>query len=97
LPNDTPIWISLSRRNYGSPMGTQTVGDLCKRYLGTSKVHTLRHTFAVAMEKAGAPISEIQNRLGHESAATTSIYLKQLHAADNPYAATLDDMFGVGD
>ena len=97
LPAETPIWVSLSRRNPGAPMGSQTVGDICEKYLGTAKVHTLRHTFAVAMEKAGAPISEIQSRLGHESAATTSVYLKQLHAAENPYAEALDDLFGIGE
>ena len=49
------------------------------------------------LNEAGASISEIQHRLGHESAATTSMYLDRLHAADNPYAAQLDDLFGIGE
>jgi site-specific recombinase XerD len=97
LPNDAPIWVSLSHQNAGKALGIQSIGDVCEKYLGTSKVHTLRHTFAVAMESTGATISEIQNRLGHESAATTSIYLAQLHAAENPHSDQLDSLFGTGD
>lgn len=97
IPFDAPIWVSVSKRNAGKALGVQTVADICQKHLGTSKVHTLRHTFAVAMEQSGAPLSEIQKRLGHESAATTSIYLERLQAADNPYAAKLDDLFGIGD
>lgn len=97
LPNEAPVWVSLSRRNPGAGLGIQAIADVCEKYLGTSKVHTLRHTFAVMMEQANAPISVIQNRLGHASAATTSIYLDRLHAAENPYAGTLDDMLGTGD
>ncbi len=95
LPNDAPIWISLSRRNPGAALGIQAIADVCKKYLGTSKVHTLRHTFAVMMDEAGASITEIQNRLGHESAATTSIYMERLHAAENPYASKLDEALGL--
>jgi integrase len=49
------------------------------------------------MEQAGASISEIQRRLGHENATTTRLYLGRLHASENPYASTLDDLFGIGD
>jgi site-specific recombinase XerD len=97
LPNDAPVWISLSKRNPGAALGIQAIADVCQKYLGTSKVHTLRHTFAVMMDEAGASITEIQNRLGHESAATTSIYMERLHAAENPYVSNLDDMLGTGD
>lgn len=38
--------------------------------------HALRHTFAVSMVDVGVPISEVQQLLGHESIATTGIYLK---------------------
>lgn len=94
LPKDTPVWVSLSRRNYGKPLGAPSTADICEKHFGTGKVHTLRHTFAVMMQDAGASISEIQHRLGHSSAATTSIYLEQLHAADNPFAGKLFDMIG---
>lgn len=38
--------------------------------------HALRHTHAVSMVDVGVPISEVQQLLGHESIATTGIYLK---------------------
>ena len=38
--------------------------------------HALRHTYAVSMVDVGVPISEVQQLLGHESIATTGIYLK---------------------
>lgn len=38
--------------------------------------HALRHTYAVSMVDVGVPVSEIQQLLGHESIATTGIYLK---------------------
>lgn len=94
---DAPIWISLSRRNYGQAMSVQTIGDVCEKRLGTSKVHTLRHTFAHAMEKAGAKVSDIQARLGHESLQTTGRYLAALDSAENAHADDLARMFGIGD
>ncbi len=47
------------------------------------------------MEDAGAKVSEIQSRLGHASLAATSRYLAALGSAENPYAATLENLFGI--
>ncbi len=95
LPSDAPIWVSLSRNNHGGPISTQAIADICKKYFGTSKVHTLRHTFAVSMETAGASLSEIGARLGHSDLKTTSEYMKRLHGAENTYASKLEAMFGI--
>ncbi len=38
--------------------------------------HSLRHTFAILLMEKGVPLNRIQAILGHESIATTSIYLK---------------------
>jgi integrase len=97
LPNETPIGVSLSRRNPRAPLGIQSIGDVCSKRLGISRVHMLRHMFAVAMDDAGAPLVEIQNRLGHDNLATTSRYMQRVKEATNPYAAKLADMFGAGD
>ena len=94
-PTDAPVWISISHRNNGQPISGQTIADICQRRLSTSKVHALRHTFAHSMEQAGARISDIQARLGHESLATTGRYLASLSRADNPYADDLAEMFGI--
>lgn len=95
IPATAPIWVDLSHGAKGQlrGIGIKTVANICKRYIGTSKVHTLRHSFAVAMEKAGATISEIQHQMGHKSAATTSVYLQQLHSSENPHADALDKLF----
>ena len=95
LAKDAPIFVSLSRNNYRGGLSIQAVSDVCLKHLGTSKVHTTRHTFAVQMEKAGASLSDIGARLGHASLKTTSDYMKRLHSAENPHAAKLGEMFGI--
>jgi len=95
LAPNTPIWVSFSPRNRGEAISAQTIGHICERYLGTSKVHTLRHTFANSMLKAKADVRDIQQRLGHANLATTSIYLDALQSAENPYASAVADLFGL--
>ncbi len=95
VPPDAPVWVSLARNtSRGKALSIQSVADICAKRLGTSKVHALRHTFARAMEDAGAKVSEIQARLGHDSLATTGRYLAALHRADNPHAERLVTLFG---
>jgi integrase len=96
LPPDGAIWCSLARQNRGAPMTTQAIADVCAKRLGTSKVHTLRHTFARAMEDAGAKVSEIQARLGHSSLVTTGRYLAALRSDENRHADAIVGMFGIG-
>jgi integrase len=96
MPPDAPVWVSCARNaSRGRALGIQSIADICERRLGTSKVHALRHTFARAMEDAGAKVSEIQARLGHDSLATTGRYLAALHRADNPHAERLVTLFGL--
>lgn len=90
LPSDAPIWVS--RR--GGALSTRMISVLCEQHLGTSRVHTLRHTFARELEASGAKVSDIQARLGHDSLATTGRYLAALKLAENPYAETLASRFG---
>jgi integrase/recombinase XerC len=90
---ETPLWISAR----GRPLDVKSIAAMCERRLGTSRVHSLRHTFARAMEDAGAKLSEIQARLGHKNAATTGIYLAALRAAENPHAPAVAARFGIGD
>jgi integrase len=55
----------------------------------------LRSTMAQVMEKQGAPVSLIQQRLAHSSLATTGIYLASLRQDDNPYADEIAETFGA--
>lgn len=90
------MWVSLARNGtQGQPLSTRAIGLMCEARLGTSKVHTLRHTFAHAMEEAGAKVSDIQARLGHANLATTGRYLAALRAAENPQSEALETLFGV--
>lgn len=49
--------------------------------------HALRHTYAISMLNMGVPINDIQALLGHESVATTGIYLKASAVQLRPAAA----------
>ena len=95
LSANAPVFVSFSRNNFHKQIGIQTVSDICKKYLGTSKVHTTRHTFAIGMEKAGANLSDIGARLGHANLKTTSDYMVRLHSSENKYASELEKMFGI--
>jgi integrase/recombinase XerD len=96
LPPSAALWVSLSRQNYGVALHSNWLERIAKARLGIN-FHSLRHTFARTLEDAGAKVSEIQARLGHESLATTGRYLAALRRAENPHANRLADMFGLGE
>lgn len=100
LPLDAPLFVALApggRNGYnrGQRLHNQAIADICKKYLGVSKIHTTRHTAATLWEQSGMPISEIQRRLNHKSLGTTSIYLAQLKRAENAYADTVAGLLGI--
>lgn len=95
MPTGAPMWPALAPHNRGNAMSVDNIAYLCKKYLGTSKVHATRHTFAHEMEKAGAKVSEIAARLGHANPTITGRYLAAMHSAENPYAEQLDALMGV--
>lgn len=95
---NAPVWVSLAERNgtRGGRLSKVSISRICKARLGTSRVHALRHTMAQVMEQRRAPVSLIQQRLGHSSLATTGIYLAALRDDDNPFADELGEAFGAG-
>ena len=62
------------------------INKICRKYLTKalpakrlkrlSPVHCFRHSCAVSMVTSGDPISDIKNRLGHQSVESTMIYLQ---------------------
>jgi len=99
INSSSPIWLSFSPfyKNRGAqPIGIDTLYDICQEHMGTSKIHTLRHTFAKQMEKSGATLTEIQQALGHENVATTAKYLKELRNEENKYLGSMAGKFGIG-
>ncbi len=96
LPPASPLWVSLARdSSRGKQLGYLSINLICKKHLGTSKVHVTRHTFAHTMEQIGAPVSEIQARLGHKSLATTGRYLASLKRAENRHGDQLAARYGI--
>lgn len=79
---DAPLWISTSPRHkmkkYPVQVSIRTLANICAKHLGTSQVHTLRHTLAGNMKKAGIEATVIQRTLGHANIATTNRYMKTL-------------------
>jgi site-specific recombinase XerD len=95
LRNNAPVWISFSNRTNGKAIQARTIQRLCEKYLGTSKFHATRHTWAVTMSKQNASLQQISKGLGHNNLATTSAYLEEQLGYENPYAESLEDLFGI--
>jgi len=96
LPREAPVWISLSPNGSGgAPLRHKALSAICARHLGVSTVHATRHTYARAMEDAGAKVSDIQQRLGHGSLATTGRYLAALRGAENEHAGAVAGLLGL--
>jgi integrase len=94
LPGSAPLWVSLSRQNYGKALHQNWLERIARKRLGVH-FHALRHTFARSLEDTGAKVSDIQARLGHESLATTGRYLAALHRSENPHAEAMAALFGI--
>lgn len=89
--SDAPLWVALAAggrngKNRGNQLGNQAIGDICQKYLGTSKVHTTRHTGTLIRLKAGATVQDIKKQLGHDSLATTDYYIEILLNEPDAYA-----------
>ena len=96
LASESPLWVSLAHdRSHGHQLGKRSIANICQKWLGESRVHATRQTFAVTMEDAGARLSEIQKRLNQKNAATTSIYLERKRRDKNSYADTVAAVLGI--
>jgi integrase len=58
--------------------------------------HALRHYGASRLNNAGAPLTDIQEILGHQRATTTDIYLQSLKGSVQETIKKLDDFEGRG-
>lgn len=97
LTPDAPLWVALAPggrngRNRGNQLGPQAIADICKKYLGTSKVHTTRHTGTLLRLKAGATVQDIKKQLGHDSLATTDYYIEVLLQGPDVYAEQVESL-----
>ena len=97
-----PLFIGAGNRNRGR-ITTRHISRIVKaglRAIGIDSekytAHSLRHTFAVLLYKAGVPIEDIQKLLRHSDIATTLIYLKSIEDEERlkrNHVSILDDKF----
>ncbi|MBX0328611.1 site-specific integrase [Oscillochloris sp. ZM17-4] len=93
LAADAAVWVSCSRQNMGAAISPRTLEALARARLGVH-FHALRHAGARMLERKGARVSVIQERLGHASLATTGRYLAALTGEENPYADAIAASLG---
>jgi site-specific recombinase XerD len=65
---------------FGKPIGPRSIENVVTKYLQQAgildaSVHALRHTFATHHVKKGTSLASVRAALGHESLATTSLYV----------------------
>lgn len=78
-----PLFTSQANRNIGERLTTHTVSILVKRGLRaiglddpSLTAHSLRHTCAVSILRAGGSLADCKNVLRHSNTATTEIYIE---------------------
>jgi integrase/recombinase XerD len=82
LISKEPLFSSLSDRNHGKQLTTQSLSRIIKNRLQGANIktkritaHSLRHTFGVLAIQTGASLYEVQLAMRHLSSQTTQIYL----------------------
>ena len=90
-----PPWVFTTRE--GSPLDESRVRKAFKRLLKMASLpttlspHCLRHTYAILMIQAGAPLTYIRDQLGHSSIkVTVDIYARWLPRGDKGWVDRLD-------
>jgi len=96
-PSLRPLSDHLFVTDKGTPLSREAFGFSVRRYARLAGItqrvypHILRHSFATAMVRNGAPLPVVQELLGHVSIATTAIYthvspehLRQSYIACHP-------------
>jgi integrase/recombinase XerC/integrase/recombinase XerD len=78
---ETPLFVSSSNNSKGERLSTRTISGIAKdnlKEIGLDSkaftAHSLRHTTATNIRRAGGSLEDIQQVLGHESITTSQIY-----------------------
>lgn len=80
-----PLFISASNNSLGERLTTRSVSRIVKQALRLVNLdskfltaHSLRHTLAVTVLKAGGTLADVQGVLRHSNPATTQIYTRAI-------------------
>lgn len=80
--DSSPLFGSVSDRNFGKRLTSYTISRMIKGYFLKAGIksprisaHSLRHTFGVLSIKSGASLYETQLAMRHSNSATTELYL----------------------
>lgn len=102
---NAPLFASVSNRNSGGRMTTRAVSGIAKQGLKNvgldNKVftaHSLRHTAAVNVLRAGGSREKVQEMLRHANPATTEIYIatiKEEQRIKSGAEYLLDDLYST--
>lgn len=102
LPEE-PLFTSTSNNSAGERLTTRTISGIAKEALGSIglsdkaySAHSLRHTTAVNILRAGGSLETAQYTLRHSNPATTQIYtetLKEERRLANSGEALIDGLF----
>jgi integrase len=104
LSSKMDVWMSLTSGGPDDPLFPDVTSSRLKvawkeirerAGLLEKRFHDLRHTYGVAMVKAGIPLPELQRYMGHANIATTMIYAQYIPGRrDSEVKAAMKEMFG---
>lgn len=102
VSDNQPLFASLSHRNYGGRLTTQSISRIAKNNLRAAGLdskritaHSLRHTAATIMLLNGAQLAQVQQVLRHSSINTTMIYAHAIERMKNYSEQLVSDAIGI--
>lgn len=88
---ENPMFISLSKKNYGGRVDVSVVAKACRAALNAAGLkskdgyspHSLRHAAACIALKAGKSLEQVRQLLRHRDLSTTTIYVRDTEFWEN--------------
>ena len=102
LNSDSPLFSSVSRRNFGGRLTTNSISRIIKGYMRLAgynskrlTAHSLRHSACTIALQAGASLRQVQQMARHSNIQTTTMYLHDLDRLNNNAESLVADVFGI--